>query len=117
MAYAEGVNSDFESELSLLLCLALRLINGRWIKFNNETLYLSELATYCYLCMGVYKSQKNSPSDDLQIDISNMNIWKSALRQYHLSKAQQTQSSQPTSTSTPHQSKLLLANHLNNLNC
>ena len=116
MAYAEAVNENFESEQTLTHAIASRLINGRWIKFNDAQFFISELDTECYLCMAVYKSQHHSLNDNLRVNITNMITWRGAVRQHQLSANVQAQSGATTATSTPPQSKLLLTKHVSNLN-
>ena len=116
MAYAEAVNENFESEQTLAHSIASRLINGHWIKFNDAQAFLSQLDSDCYLCMAVYKSEHHSLNDNLKVNITQMEMWRGAVRQHQLMKKQQAQSGVPTATSTPPQSKLLLPKHISNLN-
>ena len=106
MAYVEAVNEKFESEETLSHAIASRLINGRWLKFNDAQTFLSQLDNECYLCMGVYKSQHHSLNDNVRVNITNMITWRGAVRQFQLSTNQQAQSAAPTATSTPPQSNL-----------
>ena len=115
VAYSEAVNDKFQSEETLLHAVASSLIDGRWLKFNDAQTFLSELDNECYLCMAVYKSQHHSLNDNVRVNITKMTMWRGAVRQFQLSRYQET-SAAPTATSTPPQSKLLLTKHVSNLN-